>query len=42
LPIANLPMLIACRLNTNRKSAMVSVTWFPCDPCACGSDRRTS
>src|ERR1700686_2436771 len=38
----NLPMLTACRLNTNRKSAMGSVTWFPYGPCAYGNDCRTS
>jgi len=35
-------MLTACRLNTNRKSAMGSVTWFPYGPCAYGNDCRTS
>ena len=42
LPMADLPMLTACLLNRSRKSAMVSVTWFPYDPCAYGSDYRTS
>jgi hypothetical protein len=32
----------ADRLPSKYKSAMVSVTWFPYDPCAYGSDYRTS
>jgi len=44
LPIFNFRLRIACCRNANSKSqlAIGNVTWSPCDPCAYGSDGRTS